>query len=745
VVTLVSVRAYWRFLRVVRQFFPLVIAYARDRRRFLLFGGRRRVTREQQRKRAQRLLDSLLTLGPTFIKLGQLLSTRPDILPPAYIDVLARLQDDVPPAEWEEAREVLEGELGPVDERFEEFDTNPISGASLGQVYIATYRGEQVAMKVRRPGVEELVEADLQAIRWLLPVLLYFVDENRAFSMRNVADEFASTIREEMDYSREARMLQEIRANFSDDDTIRIPDTIDELSTERVLAMEYVAGTKITNVAELDRKGIDRSKLAENLQRAYMQMMVKDGVFHADPHPGNLAVTDDGRIVFYDFGMSGRVDPFIQDKIVDFYTAVASKDIDAILDTLIQMGTLSPEADRGVIAEVMEVAIQDARGQSVDQYRVQQIVSQVEDTIYEFPLRMPRDLALVLRVATVVEGVCVTLDEDFDFISVATGYLREQGYFEETVRNTVSEYGNDVRSAAGSLLRTPPKLERALDKLERNSFEVQTNLKDSNDLLTRFAKRLVYGLLVAFGGLSTTLLYVANETTATWVAGGITAVLLYLLYRALKGPKGLRASPQFTRQNLREQRSEEGGASLAPGETEVDGEESPDAPSGGPEASGPPSSGATPDGSDGRTPGGEGTGRSSGDDGATPVEERGESIPVTDRQGGIDGGRGPGENGREGRPGVDSEDPAPAAPSGGNGTGGEGGPAPGRDGRGEETQPGDGRGNGNSPDDGTPGDRRPEGGEAGETRPDDGERTATQSPGGEPDRESGDSDDAGDR
>jgi len=554
VVTLVNIRAYWRFLRVTRQFLPLLLAYARDRRRFLVAGGPRRLSRDQHRRRARKLLDSLLTLGPTFIKLGQLLSTRPDVLPPSYIDVLARLQDDVPPAPWEDTREVVESELGPVDERFDGFDTNPISGASLGQVYVATYRGQKVAVKVRRPGVDDLVEADLKAVQWILPILLYFVDENRAFSMRNLADEFAKTIREEMDYRREGRMLEAIRANFVDDETVVIPSVIEEVSTDRVLTMEYIPGTKITRVGELDRKGIDRSRLAENLQRAYMQMMVEDGVFHADPHPGNLAVADEGRIVFYDFGMSGRVDPFIQGRIVDFYTAVAGRDIDEILDTLIAMGTLSPEADRGLISEVMEVAIQDARGEQVDQYRVQQIVNQVEDTIYEFPLRMPQDLALVLRVATVVEGVCVTLDEDFDFISVATSYLRERGYFEETIRTRITEYGQDVRNAAGSILRTPPKLERALDRLERNNFEVQTNLKDSNDLLDRLATRLVYGLLVAVGGLSTALLYATRRPTATWVAGAITAVLVVQLYRKFRGPKGLRTGPQFTRQNLRERR-----------------------------------------------------------------------------------------------------------------------------------------------------------------------------------------------
>ncbi|MFB6165947.1 MAG: ABC1 kinase family protein, partial [Haloarculaceae archaeon] len=376
-----NLRAYRRFFTVARQFLPLLLAYARDRHRFVLFGRSRDVTPAQRRRRAATLLSTLLTLGPTFIKLGQLLSTRPDVLPPEYIDEFATLQDEVPPAPWPEARAVLEDELGPVAENFEAFDTDSISGASLGQVYYAETEDGPVAVKVRRPGVEDLVVADLQVIRWSLPIIMYFVDETRSFSLETLAEEFSRTIRQEMDYEREARMLGEIRANFEGDAKIQIPEVDETRSTGRVLTMEYVEGTKISNVRELDARGIDRTVVAERLTRAYFQMIVDDGVFHADPHPGNLAVADDGTLVFYDFGMSGYVDAFIQEQIVEFYVAVADQDTDAILDTLVEMGTLSPEADRETMGEVMELAIADARGEDIEQYRVQQIVQQVEDTI----------------------------------------------------------------------------------------------------------------------------------------------------------------------------------------------------------------------------------------------------------------------------------------------------------------------------------------------------------------------------
>ena len=554
-ITLVSLRAYWRFVVVLYRFSPLLVAYLRDRKRFLVFGRSRRVTTEMQLERADILLDILLTLGPTFIKLGQLLSTRPDILPKAYIDVLSSLQDDVPPAPWPESKQVIEAELGPIDEVFDEFDTEPISGASLGQVYLAVYEGEQVAVKIRRPNIESLVEADLTVLRWSVPLLVRFLGEGRAFSLDNLTDEFAKTIRQEMDYSRERDILEEIRDNFGDNRDIEIPAPVDDACGPRVLTMEYLPGVKITDTERLDEMGLDRTELATKLQEIYLQMIVQDGVFHADPHPGNLAVADDGSIIFYDFGMSSTVDSFIQDKIVEFYIAVANQNIDAILDTLVDMGTLSPTADRKVMGEVMELAIADARGDDIEQYRVNQIIEQVESTIYEFPLRLPRNLALVLRVATVVEGVCVTLDQDFDFISVATDYLTEEGYREETAKKLLEEGGQQAQRTAQALFTVPPKLERVLDTVEREDLTVNVQIDDENHVLDKLAKRISYSIIVAVGLLSASIIYAfANEWQISAAILGLTAPMVFFLYRSFKEPRGLRARPQFTRQNLRDRR-----------------------------------------------------------------------------------------------------------------------------------------------------------------------------------------------
>ncbi|TKR28322.1 ABC1 kinase family protein [Natronomonas salsuginis] len=546
-------RAYRRFVVVAYQFLPLLLAYARDRKRFVFFGGRRQVSSEVRRARARSLLSSLLTLGPTFIKLGQLLSTRPDVLPSEYIDEFERLQDDVPPARWDAAKAVVEADLGPVDEVFETFDDEAISGASLGQVYVASVDGEKVAVKVRRPGVEPLVEADLRVVRWSLPILMRFVGQARSFSLETIADEFERTIREEMDYRREREMLVEIRENFADNERIRVPAAIPELSSQRVLTMEYVEGTKISDVEDLDGLGIDRTELAETLQRSYLQMIVQDGVFHADPHPGNLAVRDDGTIVFYDFGMSGRVDPFIQEKIIEFYMAIAAQDTDAILDALIEMGTLSPEADRDVMANIMELAIADARGEDIEQYRVQQIIEQVEDTIYDFPLRLPPNLALVLRVATVVEGVCVTLDSNFDFISVATGYLREEGLIEQSARDFVADRADEVRQFGESLVRVPPKLESTLDDLDRGNVTLKVEFEPDERTFDVLAKRLVLAALLTAALISASVLYAFATTTTAAVALALATLFGVSLWRSFRRRRqGIDAQPQFTRQRLRE-------------------------------------------------------------------------------------------------------------------------------------------------------------------------------------------------
>jgi len=524
-----TLRTLRRFVAVLRAFLPLAVAYARDRRRFLLVGQGREVTVADQRRRAAYLLETLLDLGPTFIKVGQILSARPDVLPPAYIDELSALQDEVPPEDWARIEPVVEAELGPVDEVFDEFDREAISGASLGQVYTATHDGERVAVKVLRPNIRERVEADLVVVETLLPAVLRFAPPGQTFTMENLAAEFATTIRGEMNYEAEADRLQEVRQNFADEPSIVVPPVVAERTTERVLTMEYVEGTKITDVDALEAQGIEPSDLVDQLSEAYFRMIVEDGVFHADPHPGNLSVQSDGAIVFYDFGVVGRLSAQRRDQILDFYVGLATDDTDRVIDAFIEMDALDPDADRELLRQVFELVIEQLQGQPFDQDEIQQYVREFQAAvgdISEFPFRLPQDLALIVRVSTVLEGVTRTLDEEFDFVSAVTDFIRKRGLADLDATGIAREELESLaRDTVRGLFAVPPAAEGTLDRVARGDAGVTFLYADDPGPLRRLATRIGLGIGVGVGGLATSALVAFDQpamaavVAATTVAG----------------------------------------------------------------------------------------------------------------------------------------------------------------------------------------------------------------------------------
>lgn len=529
-----TVRTYWRLVVVTLKFLPIFFSYYRDRRKYVLFGGSREVSEDMQRSRAERLRSSMLSLGPTFIKLGQVLSTRPDVLPPAYTEEFASLQDDVPPAEWNAVKRVLEDELdGDVSELYDSFETEAISGASLGQVYTAVLDGDDVAVKVRRPGIEPKIKSDIQVLEWLTPIVMQFVGEGRAFSIETLSDEFTTTIMEELDYAREKDELEQVRENFSDDSQIRIPEPIDTHSSSRVLTMEYVDGTKIDDLDALDSLGLNKTELSEKLQKTYYRMIFEHGLFHADPHPGNLAVEDDGTIIFYDFGMTGRITEETRERLTDFYAAVATDNIDAALDAMIDMGILDPEAERDLMYDVISLALQNARGETVEQRKVEDIVGRIESELYNFPFRLPQNFSMLLRVATIANGVCLTLNPQFDFIDVATEYLKENGYLQESVKKIATGQVEQVQQTLNSVARTPKKLEEALDTINNEQLEAQVELQ--NEIRLRRVG-LHVGLAILASGLvvSGSIVYALAEQMASipLFAGAILCIVLFL-YGAL--------------------------------------------------------------------------------------------------------------------------------------------------------------------------------------------------------------------
>lgn len=519
---------YLRYLQVLLRFLPVAFALLRDRRRFLLFGPPRQVSTATHRERARRLTETMLDLGPAFIKVGQVLSTRPDIVPPTYVEEFATLQDEVPEDAGGDPLTVVEAELG--DHPAVDLESlEPIAGGSLAFVYTVEYGpvDDRIALKVRRPGLVSVVERDLRVIRGLVPLLATFADERQRYSLRNLADDFEEIILEELDFAREASIMAEIGENVADDERVRVPETYDDLCSEQVVAMEYVEGRKITDDDALEAAGTDATEMATLVARTYLRMGLVDGVFHADPHPGNLAVTDTGQLVIYDYGMSQRLTAKEQDEITDLYRTLVRRDVDGLLNALIALEVLDPGVDRVAVRRVLELVIENLEGEADVTWRL--IITELLSMLHDFPFRIPPNVMLLMRVGTVGEGVCRSLDPEFDFISVTRSFLVDHGFIESELETLFEDVKADVRRSAPVLAGLPARTDAVMGQLERGELVVRTDPVDSapgGDPGVGYAV-IAAGLVVAAG------LFAFHEDPYELVslAAAVVALVQYLRVR----------------------------------------------------------------------------------------------------------------------------------------------------------------------------------------------------------------------
>ena len=509
-----------RYLLVVFRFLPFAVAFLRDRHRFLLFGSGRRVDEGGHRRRAEQIRETMLELGPAFIKVGQVLSTRPDIVPATYAEVFGTLQDEIPEDTGGDPRRILEEELG------DELDLStlePIAGGSLAFVYTVAHGDGRIALKVRRPGVVAVIERDLRVIRGLVPLVSPFLKERQRYSVQNAADDFEEIILDELDFDRERDIMAEIRANFADDDRVVIPAVYENRSSERVLAMEYLTGRKITDERAFRDVDVDAHEMATRIITVFLQMGLVDGVFHADPHPGNLAVTEGGRLLIYDFGMSERLSPTVQDDIVGLYRALVRRDIDGLVDALIALDVLDASVDRIEVRRVLELVIENLEGRSEITWRM--ILTELTSMLRDFPFRIPPDVMLLIRVGTVGEGVCRQLDPEFDFLAVVRSFLLDQGLIESELSALLEESREDIQRSLPALVRVPARVDRTLDQLERGELVVQTKPVDTRG---RGDRHLGYAVLA--GALIVAAAIATLHDQPYEVPASILAAVFLLVY-----------------------------------------------------------------------------------------------------------------------------------------------------------------------------------------------------------------------
>ena len=381
-------------------------------------------------RRAQQLRELLTRLGPSFIKAGQVLANRPDIVRSDYMAELCALQDDVPAFPNSEAFAIMERELGrPPREVFSAISEEPVAAASLGQVYRATLRssGEEVAVKVQRPGVAPNILRDLVLFRWLGGFLNAYTIRNLGCNAQLIVDEFGEKLLEELDYVQEARNIVDFRANFEGDPYVKIPWVNQELSGPQMLVMEWIDGVRCTDLEGIRSSGIDVEEFMRVGVVAALRQLLEFGLFHGDPHPGNLFAMRDGRIAYVDFGNVAQISQRNKQILVDAVIHAVNEDYEEMAGDFTRLGFLSAEADTEPVKETFVPALEtiwkDSMGQSMADFNFRTVTSKFNKLVYKFPIRIPERYALVIRSLLTQEGICMTLSPDFHFLEVAYPYV----------------------------------------------------------------------------------------------------------------------------------------------------------------------------------------------------------------------------------------------------------------------------------------------------------------------------------
>jgi predicted unusual protein kinase regulating ubiquinone biosynthesis (AarF/ABC1/UbiB family) len=418
----VNNRGHFRLAVILYRLGPLALAFWRDHRRWLLFGRPAVRTPAEHARRAARLVAELAALGPTFVKMAQLFAGRTDLLGPVYARALSTLTDQVPMVPVAEVERILMEEYGAApDALFERFDPVPLAAASLGQVHRARYDGHEVVVKVLRPGVEHLVAADVRASMRIVRLVERWWPNPHVVGTRVVIEEFSVRVAEEMDFRREAAHAVAIGANFAGSPEIRIPRVFEPMVRQRALVLEYCAGRRVDRLDEWVRDGRVRpERLVRTVMELYARMMLVHGLFHADPHPGNIHVAPDGRIILLDFGMVVRVPLELRRQLIAGIFAAIRRDADALAESFHALGLVITGADPDVVRRLAGTVWAVAGQRNTVRERVELLADEVLTELYDWPIVLPSNLVYFARTAALIEGLGTHYDAHFNALAFAS-------------------------------------------------------------------------------------------------------------------------------------------------------------------------------------------------------------------------------------------------------------------------------------------------------------------------------------
>lgn len=484
-----------------------------------------------EHKNAKDLSDNIIELKGLFIKFGQLLSIMSNVMPKAYGDLLESLQDHAPQSPIDNTKEIILADLGkPVEELFSDFSETPIASASIGQVYAATLKtGEKVAVKVQHKNIEELAKADLKIIEKMMGRIGYFVKIN---GLDFVYEQIAKMIIDELDFEKEKASMQLIGANLSDNQTIRVPEVHEQLCSSRILTTSFEEGVKITQVNQLKEWGISTDHIAEELILAFCQMVLSDGVYHADPHPGNILVNKEGKIILLDFGATAILSEKMRKEIPRLLQAALSQNYDGVLNSLQKMGFIGDQTDSRKVAKkivdafskflssevdvekfkINDVRIEDIKGSSIEGLLKELSIKELTKTV-----QVPKDWVLLNRTLVLVGGISNEIAPDLDPVEVVKPYIRKQMMSFENIKDMLMD---GIKNQLRSILALPTQLNTFLSKA--NNGELELEVKNDSQKIYALGQQFLYLLLsLAF------IHFYQNDHEKGWLVGlSITGLLL---------------------------------------------------------------------------------------------------------------------------------------------------------------------------------------------------------------------------
>lgn len=496
---------------------------------------------ERRQKRARWLVKNLLELGPTFIKIGQSLSTRVDLIPFEYIQELSQLQDRVPPFNSDEAIKVIETELGQsIDELFKDFKSIPLASASLGQVHLAKlYTGEEVVVKVQRTGLEKIFNLDFEILYSLIRLLNRYFSNFRQYQLEAIYKEFFELLFQEIDYIREGKNAERFRKNFKRYSQIKVPKVYWKYTTKKILVLEYLPGIKVDDRTTLKHSRIDLDNIIQLGICSYLKQLLIDGFFQSDPHPGNMAVSQRGELIFYDFGSMAEVNLMAKEQMIQTFFAVLKRDTDKVVETLVYMGLIEPLKDMSSIKRIVGFILENFRDKPVDIKAFEVISDEVYLMFKKQPFRLPPQMTFIIKSLTTLDGIARALDPQYNLLAASKPFVKSialsngQGIFISATAQQVKDF---IKKNWQNPNSTNRLIQRLVQKIDQEELQFQVRYLENKrnlKLISLGIKCLIYTCLTGFTLLLTFILVIATYLKLAVIGFGLSGLFGLFFLRSI--------------------------------------------------------------------------------------------------------------------------------------------------------------------------------------------------------------------